>query len=69
MKQKETDPFQVPVCETGAVEVFQTLCRPVQLPSHFSEGNDGESEVVYQFQSVDGIFLDVLHDVPVSHPL
>ena len=29
--EKKADPFEVPVRETGAMEVFQTLGCPVQL--------------------------------------
>jgi len=37
-----TDPFEVTMCEAGIMEVFQTLGRPVQLLSRFSEGCDRE---------------------------
>jgi len=56
------------VCETGTVEVLQTLSCPVQLLPPLSEGNGRESGVTYQLQPVDCILPDVLHDVPVSHP-
>jgi len=35
------------VCETGIVEVLQTLGCPVQLLSRLSEGSGGGSEVTY----------------------
>ena len=50
------------------MEVLQTLGCPVQLLPPFSEGT-GESEVTYQLQSVGMIISDVVHDVPVRHPL
>jgi len=67
--QKDTDSFKIPVCEIGTMNVFQTLRRPVQLVPRFSEGSDGESEVTYQLQSVHVINSNVVHDVPVLHPL
>ena len=55
--------------ETGTMKVLQTLGRPVQLLSRLSEGSSGGSEVTHQFQSVSVIVVDVLHDVPMRHPL
>jgi len=51
------------------MEVLQTLGRTVQLSLDFSEGRGGDSEVTHQFQSVDMIRVNVLHDVSVHHPL
>jgi len=51
------------------MEVLQTLSCPVQLLPHISKGSGREKEVVYQFESVDGVNFDVLHDISVRHPL
>jgi len=37
-----TDPFKVPVCETGVMEVPETLGCTVQLSPHFSEDVAGK---------------------------
>ena len=39
MERRGTDPFEIPVCNTDPVEIFQTLGCPVQLSSYFSKGN------------------------------
>ena len=41
-KRRGTDAFEVPVCESGAVQIFQTLGRPIELSSRFSGGSGGE---------------------------
>ena len=51
------------------MQVLQTLGRAVQLPLDFSEGSSEESEVTDQLQSVCVILADVLHYVPIHHPL
>ena len=51
------------------MEVLQTLSCPVQLLPQFSEGSEGESEGTHQLQSVGVVLLNVLHDVPMHHPL
>jgi len=56
------------VCETGTMEILQTLGRPMQLLSHFSDESGGRSEVTHQSQSVDVVNFNVVHDGPV-HPL
>jgi hypothetical protein len=43
-ERRDTDPFEVPVCEIDIVEVLQTLGCPVQLLSHLSEGSGGEAK-------------------------
>ena len=68
-QSEETDSFEIPVCETGTMEVLQSLGCPVQLPSHYNGGSGRWSEVTYQFQSVGVILSNVLHDSPVLHPL
>ena len=50
------------------MEVLQTLGRPGQLLPCFSEEDCVESEVAYQFQSVDVIISNEVHDIPVRHP-
>ena len=57
------------MCEICTVEVLQTLSCPVQLLSHFCEGSGMDCTVTYQFQSVDVISSEVLHNVSVRHPL
>jgi len=57
------------VYKLGIMEVPETLSRPIQLLSHFSEGICKESAVTYQFQSVDLVGFNVVHDGPVSHPI
>jgi len=57
------------VCETGVVEVLETLGCTVQLPPHFSEGCGGKSEATYKFQSVGVIVFNELHNIPTRHPL
>jgi len=69
MKRRDTYPFEVPVRKVGIMEVLQALGRAVQLLSDFSEGSGGDSEGTHQFQSVGTIPVDILHDVPVHHPL
>ena len=68
-KWRETDPFEVPMCETGTMEVPQTLGCFVQLSSRFSDGSGGGSEAAYQLQPVGRIVFNVVHDIPVIHPL
>ena len=53
------------MCETGIMEVLETLGCTVQLPPHFSEGCGGESETTYKLQSVDVIISNELHNVPM----
>jgi len=67
--EKNTDPFEITVCEMDVVEVLQALGCPVQLSSRLSERNGGDSEVAYQFQSVGLMIFNVLHDGSVHHPL
>ena len=69
MKQRDTDPFEVPMRETSTMEIPQTLSCPVQLLSYMSKGSGGGSKVTYEFQPVDMIIPDILHDVPMHHPL
>jgi len=68
-KGRDTDSFKVPVRETGTVEIPQALGCPVQLLSRFNRKGRGESEATYQLQPVGMIALDVVHDVPMFHPL
>jgi hypothetical protein len=68
-KRRDTDSFEIAVCKLGAMEVPQTLSRPVQLLPHFSGGCNGESEATYQFQSVDVMVFYILNDIPMRHPL
>ena len=65
----DTHPFDIPVRDIHSMEVLQALSCPVQLLSRFSEGSSRESEGAYQFKSVSVVFPDVLHDVPMRHPL
>ena len=44
-KRCDTDPFEVPVCKIGAVEVLQALGCSVQLLSRMSEGSGGKFDV------------------------
>ena len=66
---KDTDSFEIPVCETGAMEILQTLGCPVQLFPHFSEETSGKSDATYQLQPVYVIISYVVHDVAMGHPL
>jgi hypothetical protein len=69
VNRRDTDPFEVPVCEIDIMEVLQTLGCPMQLLSHLSEGSGGGSKVTHQLQSVDRIIFDILCDVSMCHPL
>jgi len=53
------------------VEVSQTPGCSVQLPPYFSDGNygNGGGVVTYQLEPVGGILSNVLHNIPVWHPL
>ena len=45
------------------------MSRPVQLSLYLSGGSGGKSvKVTYEFQSVDAIVFNVVHDVPAYHP-
>ena len=66
---KDTDSFEVPVCEIHSMEVLQTLCCPMQLLVYFSEGSSKERKATYQLQPVDVVVFNVFHDVPTCHPL
>jgi len=55
--------------KTDTVQVFQTLGCTVQLSLNLSRRSSREREVMHQFQSVGVILADVLHDVPMTHPL
>jgi len=55
--------------EIDAVHVLQTLGCTVQLSLDFSGRSGGEREATHQFQSVGVILANVLHDVPMAHPL
>ena len=57
MKRGDTDPFEVPVCETDIVEVLQTLGCPVQLLLHLSEGGDGEAKSRTSSSLLTALFL------------
>ena len=37
VKRRNTDPFEVTVCETPTMEIFQTLGCPVQLIGRLAE--------------------------------
>ena len=41
-KREETDPFEVPMYEVGAMEVLETMSRLVQLLLPFSKGSGEE---------------------------
>ena len=69
VERHDTNPFDVPVRDVHSMEVLQALSRTVQLLSRFREGSSRESEGTYQFKSVSVVDPDVLHDVPMRHPL
>ena len=68
LRAKYTNPFEVSMYETGTVNILQALSCPVQLLVTTQLKKWEENEVTYELQSVDGILLDVLHNVPVLHP-
>ena len=68
-RRKNTDPFEITVCEMDTMEVLQALGCPVQLSPMLSEGSGVGSEVTHQLQSVGAIVFNVLHNGPLQHPL
>lgn len=54
--------------EVGTMKVLQTLSRSVQLLSNLQHREHRKTGETYQFQPVDVIEFDILHDVPVHHP-
>ena len=55
--------------EVRVVEVFQSLCRSMQLRSRLSEMLTPVHGDTHQFQSVCSMPLNVIHNVTVYHPL
>jgi len=51
-KRRNTDPFQIPVCDLAAMEVLQTLGCLAQLLSHVSGGSGIETAEAHTSSSL-----------------